>query len=555
MTGSCFFNLVVIAGGLGLFLHGLEFTARAFRKSLGSGVRRVMAKLSRHKGLSFFFGVLLSFLSQSSTAATSFAVGLVDAGILPFACSLVVMMGASVGTTFVVLLLSLDIVRYSPLLLLLSVVMSRSGQDRVMKVGYVIQGISLVLLGMLLVNQGVLPLSSEPLFRSVLLQGAGNPWILALAAFLITSLVQSSVPVIALTIALTSAGLFPLQSVLPLVLGTHVGSSTTVLLAGFGARRNARILAVSTFYYKLVGALLIFPAGGLVLKGVQALSGTPGRQVAYIQVFVAWFNALILLPISGHLANWSQRFFARGREESVGDPLYLDPRSVPLTSLAIRLLSKEMIRLAIHLEELIFLCLRTDCRDEAERVKVLGAGTRQLVQVCMDYLVSIPAPMEPDDLGREYTSISYSMAAMRDLVEVTSRRLVPLCLKTRCSPGPFQASPAEWQSFMAKLQDLVRNSLSVLALGGGEMIPRTLTSFNVFTEAESKMRSVLVSRGFFLDSQAEIDAWDFLSAANGLARASVELARGGALDECNKISVEGNALGERKQEGGVIDAF
>lgn len=534
MTGSVFFNLVMIAGGLGLFLHGLEFTARAFRKSLGSGARGVMASLSHHKGRSFLFGMLLSFLSQSSTAATSFAVGLVDAGILPFASSLVVMMGASVGTTFVVLLLSLDIVRCSPLFLVLGVVMTRCGRDRFMKAGYVIQGISLVLLGMLLVNQGVSPLSREPFFRSVLLNFVGNPWILAGVSFLITSVVQSSVPVVGLAIALTTAGILPLSAAFPLVLGTHVGSSTTVLLAGFGARRNARILAVTTFYYKLAGSLLILPAAGLVVKGAYLLGGTPGSRVACVQVFVAWFNALALLPLSESLACWSQRLFSRGGQESVGDPLYLDPRSVPISSLAIRLLSKEMIRLAIYLEELIFLCLRTDCRNDSERVKELRVGTRHLVQVCMDYLVSIPAPMEADDLGREYTSISYSMAAMRDLVEVSSTKLAPLCLRTQSTPGPFQDFPAAWQSFAAQLEVLVGNSLGVFALGGAAMIPRTLESYRDFSEAESKMRGVLVSRGFFVDSQTEIDAWDFLSAANGLARASVELARGGALDEFEK---------------------
>ena len=553
MGSSPFFDVVMIAGGLGLFLHGLEFTARAFRKSLGKSARQVMGNLSRHKGLSFFFGMLLSFLSQSSTAATSFAVGLVDAGILPFASSLVVMMSASVGTTFVVLLLSLDIVGYSPLLLAAGVVMTRSGREGLLRTGYVLQGISLVLLGMLLVNQGVVPLSQEPFFRSLLLHAAGNSLVLAAAAFLVTSVVQSSVPVVALTIALTTAGLFPLDAVLPLILGTHVGSSTTVLLPGIGGRRNARVLALCTFYFKLAGALLILPVSDMVVEGVSSLSRIPGLQVAYVQVFVAWFNALVMLPFSGLLACWSQRFFGRGRRGSLGDPLYLDPRSIPLAPLAVRLLAKEMIRLAMHLEELIFHCLRSDCRQQGERVRELRTGIRQLSQVCTEYLVGIPAPMDMGEPDEEYASISYSLAAMRDIVEITAAKLTPLCLKTGCSPEPFADFPEEWQSFKAALQGLVGDSLGVFALGGADMICRVRDSFENFSKAEAAMRMRLVSRGFYVDSENEIDAWDFLSISAGIARGCRELARGGALNELERNLSEQTDLRKASGKGGFIN--
>ena len=76
---QCVFLLL---GGLGVFLHGMEYSASAFRESLGDRTRRLLASLGERKSLSFLFGILLSILSQSSTVAISFAVGLVDSGLL-----------------------------------------------------------------------------------------------------------------------------------------------------------------------------------------------------------------------------------------------------------------------------------------------------------------------------------------------------------------------------------------------------------------------------------------------------------------------------------------
>ena len=113
---SYFFSSINILGGLALFLFGVDQSSLFFRQNMNAGARDVMARFTKNKFLAFLLGVGLSAVTQSSTIATSFAVGFVDVGLLSFAGSLIVMMGASLGGTFVSFLLRLNLFDYAPLM-------------------------------------------------------------------------------------------------------------------------------------------------------------------------------------------------------------------------------------------------------------------------------------------------------------------------------------------------------------------------------------------------------------------------------------------------------
>lgn len=107
-------GLTLFIGGLALFLHGAQVSTDTFRKGFGGGAKRALARLTAHRPGAFLFGALLAGGTQSSSVATSMAVGLVDAGMLPLADALTVMMGASVGAMGVTFLLGLDWAFFSP---------------------------------------------------------------------------------------------------------------------------------------------------------------------------------------------------------------------------------------------------------------------------------------------------------------------------------------------------------------------------------------------------------------------------------------------------------
>ena len=77
-----FSSFVNILGGLALFLFGVDQSSRFFRENMSANARNAMARFTKRKAQAFLLGVVLSALTQSSTIATSFAVGFVDVGML-----------------------------------------------------------------------------------------------------------------------------------------------------------------------------------------------------------------------------------------------------------------------------------------------------------------------------------------------------------------------------------------------------------------------------------------------------------------------------------------
>ena len=334
----------LLLGGIGLFLHGLTYSTEAFRKVLGKQREALLGSFLRHGGLSFVTGAFFSALAQSSTAATSFVVGLVSAGLLPLQSAMIVMIGASVGTTFVTFILALHVVQWAPLGLGISAFLLRSSRSSLQKWGALGLGISLILTGMLFIQQGVVPLSSSPALASLLLALGANPFLSGLLAFGMAAILQSSVPVIGLSMALVASGLLPLESVFFLVLGSHGGTTVMVLFAGMGTKKNARTLAWSNLLYKMGGVLVLLPLYKVLPSWGARFFATPEGSIAFIQIALIWGNALLFLPLARPLARGGT-FLAElfGRDDP-GEPLYLEFPPPPFSSLALSLLSKEMIR-------------------------------------------------------------------------------------------------------------------------------------------------------------------------------------------------------------------
>src|SRR5690606_26052883 len=112
----------------------------------GAQLRQVLAQALGNRIKAFLTGLGITALLQSSTATgfmiTSFAAG----GFVALVPALAVMLGANVGTTLIVQVLSFDFSFAAPLLVLTGVVMFRRGQaSRTHDLGRVAIGLGLML--------------------------------------------------------------------------------------------------------------------------------------------------------------------------------------------------------------------------------------------------------------------------------------------------------------------------------------------------------------------------------------------------------------------------
>ncbi len=520
---SASLELTLFIGGLALFLYGAQVSTEAFRRGFGGGAKRALARLTSRRPGAFLFGVLMAGGTQSSSVATSLAVGLVDAGLLPFADALTAMMGSSVGAMLVTFLLGFDWTFFSPLFLAACVAALKLPEGKVRGIGENLLGIALLLTGMALIRAGIQPLSGGDFARESLRVVSANPVAVFLFSAAGTALLQSSNAVVAVSIALLGVGLMPVSSVFPLVLGAHLGASAPVLLASLGARRrNARRLAWANVFYRLGGVAAGLAAWSFLGAGFSRAPLPPAMFPPLVLGVIVALNAVLFYPFAGVFALLVERL-PLGERESLSEPLYLDDAALALPLVALSLLAREMARLANFTDELVTRALLSP--EPKSRLESLRRDLPLLVESCLDFMFDIPAPPEKDPSRSGYASISYALIAMRELVGVAAGRLAPLCLGGECGELRLRLKESRWETCARRLVRVVGFALGSFVLGDVDLSRRALDLKSDFDREAGELREALLAGGGLFDSRSEVVAWEFLSAADDLVRAAAEIAR------------------------------
>ena len=101
------FDGLTLIGGLCLFLFGMNLMGEYLEKSAGSGLNKLLSRLTTGKMAGFLTGLGVTAVIQSSSATTVMVVGFVNSSVMTLKQAINVIMGANVGTTVTAWLLSL----------------------------------------------------------------------------------------------------------------------------------------------------------------------------------------------------------------------------------------------------------------------------------------------------------------------------------------------------------------------------------------------------------------------------------------------------------------
>jgi len=102
-------NVVMLLGGLALFLYGMQVMCRGLEVAAGDRLRSILEKLTSNRLLGVLVGAGITAIIQSSSATTVMVVGFVNSGLMTLTQAVGVIMGANIGTTVTGLLIALDI--------------------------------------------------------------------------------------------------------------------------------------------------------------------------------------------------------------------------------------------------------------------------------------------------------------------------------------------------------------------------------------------------------------------------------------------------------------
>src|SRR5215472_4252626 len=99
-------TLIDLAGAVALLLWGVHMVQSGIQRAFGPNLRRLLGRALRGRARPFLAGFGITAILQSSTATALMTTGLAAAGVMDLAPALEVILGANVGTTLIVQLLS-----------------------------------------------------------------------------------------------------------------------------------------------------------------------------------------------------------------------------------------------------------------------------------------------------------------------------------------------------------------------------------------------------------------------------------------------------------------
>ena len=218
--------LLDLMGGVALLLWGLHMVQSGFLRAFGSDLRRFLARGLRNRFSAFGAGLVLTALLQSSTATGLMTASFAAEGSLALVPALAIMLGANVGTTLIVQVLSFNVAKVAPILFILGLVAFRSGTTKRLKdLGRVSIGLGLMLLALHILIDTLAPAENAPAVRALLNALTADPILCVLVAAALTWAAHSSVAIVLLIMSLAFSQFITPAAALALVLGANLGSA------------------------------------------------------------------------------------------------------------------------------------------------------------------------------------------------------------------------------------------------------------------------------------------------------------------------------------------
>lgn len=342
-------TLIDLAGFVALLLWGTHMVRTAVERALGPRLKAVLGKALRNRWQGFGAGLAITALLQSSTATAFMVSGFAAAGLVDLVPALAAMLGANVGTTLIVQVLSFDVSEAAPALVLIGLVMFRGERSEVIHhLGRAFIGLGLILIALHQLVDLLRPLEDAPSIRMLMGVVATVPALDVLLAAVATWAVHSSVAVVLVVMSFAVQGVVPPNAAFALILGANLGSALAPLVETMGhddpaARRLPMGNLINRAVGVAIGLALIEPIGRIMVT----FQPDPGRAAADFHTLFNLVTAALFLPVLTPFARLLARLYpARVDKDDPSRPLYLDPAARATPVIAIGAAAREALRLA-----------------------------------------------------------------------------------------------------------------------------------------------------------------------------------------------------------------
>ena len=293
--------LLQLAGGLGLFLLGMNLMSEGLEKAAGAKLRKVLEVFTTNRFAGMIVGIIVTGIIQSSSACTVMVVSFVNSGLMNLFQAAGVIFGANIGTTVTSQLVSFKFSEFAPVFLFIGVIATMFFKNgTVKKIGSIVLGFGVLFQGLVSMSDAMSSMRDMPEVINIL-KSLTNPYAAVLVGLVITAIIQSSSVTVSIVLLMAQADLLSLGICLYIILGCNIGSCGSALIASLAGKKDAKRAAMIHFLFNVIGTVIIFTVLQFlqndIVNGIYSISSADnGRFVANAHTIIKITQVILLFP-------------------------------------------------------------------------------------------------------------------------------------------------------------------------------------------------------------------------------------------------------------------
>jgi phosphate:Na+ symporter len=483
--------LLDLLGGVALLLWGLHMVLTGMLRAFGPDLRRFLNKALRNRFTAFVAGLGLTALLQSSTATGLMTTSLAADGLVSLVPALAIMLGANVGTTLIVQVLSFNVSTVAPVFFIVGVITFRAGgQSLTRALGRIAIGLGLTLLALHILIDTLAPAEQAPLARALLASVTQDPVLCIAIAAVLTWAAHSSVAVVLLVMSLAYSHFVSAEAALALVLGANLGSAINPLIeGGISGNPASRRLPLGNMINRLFGILVVLPFLPTLARELPALQPDVSKMTAEFHML---FNIALALIFIGPLNAMEWLLVRilpdRPRPADPSTPRYLDESLLETPPVALANAAREALRMGDMIETMlrdVMTGLMNNDRKLAGEVSEMDNAVDRLDDAIKLYITKLTRGSLDEREGRramEIISFTINLEHIGDIIDKNLRELAIKKIKRRLQFSPEGA--AELSAFHKRVCESLQEAFGVFMTGDVEAARRLLREKIALRKAE-----------------------------------------------------------------------
>ncbi len=381
-------NLLLMLGGVAVFMFGMKQMSSGLERSAGSGIRNLFKKINKNRIFNYGIGIGATVLVQSSSASSIMTVGLAHANIVTVKQGSGFILGAKVGTTLTAFIFALSGISkggfsissvFAAVAFVGVIIVFSTSNETLNKIAPFLIGFGMLFIGMEVMETAIggadstLSIQLTKVFKYEIMQ---NPILLVILGILFTSIIQSSTAATGVFIAFLATGVINnIDQSFFLVMGANIGTCSDGIMASLSTNANGKRIALFHLITSVIGAVAFSIVLALFRTPINSMFESlfpqnPQFSLATFNLIYNTLYTLVLLIFIDPLVNLVTSL-VKDKQQKLEELSYIDEHFLQTPAVAIEQALKELHDMAILAKENIdrsFASLVNEDMSESKKI-------------------------------------------------------------------------------------------------------------------------------------------------------------------------------------------